>query len=159
MINKKILIDTNIWHFAYIISEDNKYLKIHKKAKRFIDRILKNKNIKIVISEYQIIEIISLLSKYNFSKEQLLQLFNDFYTAKYEIYKIDKKVMENGLKQSIKSKIHLYDYLVILPVKDIIDRIYSADDHFQHKDFTSICKVTNPLFPWILREGRKPEKI
>ena len=138
MINKKILIDTNIWHFAYIIPEDNKYLKIHKKAKRFIDRILKNKNIKIVISEYQIIEIISLLSKYNFSKEQLLQLFNDFYTAKYEIYKIDKKVMENGLKQSIKSKIHLYDYLVILPVKDIIDRIYSADDHFQHKDFTSM---------------------
>ncbi len=157
MISKGILIDTNIWHFAYIIPQDKVYLYIHKKAKDFIEKTLKDIDIKIVISEYQIIEIISLLNKYEFDNDSLLKIFNDFYTEKYEIYKTNKKILEEAIKKSTESKIHLYDYLVVLPGKDAIDKIYSADGHFQHKDFTSICEVINPL-GWILREGKNPVK-
>ncbi len=49
--------------------------------------------------------------------------------------------------------------LVALPLKGIVDRIYSADDHFSHGDFKEIAEIINPLGDWILREGRKPQKF
>ncbi|MFQ5688235.1 MAG: hypothetical protein ACE5GV_16420 [Candidatus Scalindua sp.] len=58
--------------------------------------------------------------------------------------------------KSLASNIHIYDYLVALPLHGIISEIYSADDHFQHDDFKAIATINNPLFPWILREGKIP---
>ena len=55
--------------------------------------------------------------------------------------------------------IDIYDYLVVLPFKEEVEEIYSADKHFQHSYFTSIANVINPLKDWITIEGKKPQKI
>ncbi|MBU0566945.1 hypothetical protein KJ693_06550 [bacterium] len=66
--------------------------------------------------------------------------------------------IEVCFKKSLDSGIHIYDYLVALPLKGMVSKIYSADAHLQHQDFKEIAEVENPLFPWILVEGRKPVK-
>ena len=110
MFEKVILIDTNIWHFAYKMPKEEKYIQIHKLANKFLKDIFSQHTTQIGMSSYQIIV----------------------------------------------SNIHIYDYLVAFPLKGLVSKIYSADDHFQHKDFKAIAEVINPLSPWILREGKRP---
>ena len=64
----------------------------------------------------------------------------------------------DAFQKSLVSSIHIYDYLVVFPLKGRVDKIYSADEHLFHSDFTSVAEVENPLEDWILVEGRKPEK-
>jgi hypothetical protein len=58
--------------------------------------------------------------------------------------------------KSLAFDIHIYGYLVALPLHGIISEIYTADDHFQHDDFKAITTINNPFSPWILREGKIP---
>jgi hypothetical protein len=60
---------------------------------------------------------------------------------------------------SIRSNIHIYDYLVVLPFKGEVEEIYSSDQHFQNPDFTYIATVINPLENWVTVEGRRPQKV
>jgi len=121
--------------------------------------MLDDSNISICLSAYQLGEIFDLFRKYKIDRVVESKIYQDFFTEKFIIRNLCLNHFKEAYKLSKRSLIHIYDYFVVLPIEDIVDKIYSADDHFQHKDFTSICKVTNPLFPWILREGREPEKI
>lgn len=49
---------------------------------------------------------------------------------------------------SAESGIHIWDYLVSHPFEDGIDKIYTLDPHFQHRDFQNIAQVENPIGPW-----------
>ncbi len=158
MTEKIILIDTNIWLLGFIPIKEIKYQFLHKKANLFITEKLQNKNTTICISTYQIGEIMELFRRYGLNKTRREEIFTEFFTKKFITRDITLKIIKEAFDLSDNSSIHIYDYLVALPAKNIVEKIYSADDHFQHKDFTSICKVTNPLSPWILREGRQPEK-
>jgi len=64
----------------------------------------------------------------------------------------------DAVTDSSKSNIHVYDYLVGYPLRGIIDKIYTADEHFQHSDFQKICQISNPLTPWFITEGKQLEK-
>lgn len=152
----KILIDTNIWYMGLTITDEKNYKQIHKKARIFLEDKLKDEEIVICMSVYQIGEIMELLRRAKIKNKE--EIYNSFFIEKFIIKELKIKDVKEAYKLSSKSNIHIYDYFVVLPVKDIINKIYSADDHLQHKDFTSICEVINPLEPWILREGRKPEK-
>ena len=103
-------------------------------------------------------EILDLLRKGNLKAEIRKDVFDSFKTSKYQLLEITIEQTEFCFQKSLASGIHIYDYLTVLPLRGIITEIFSADDHFQHKDFKKIAKVTNPLSPWILREGRIPEK-
>ncbi len=153
-----ILVDTNIWHYAYFEPDVEEYKEIHKTAKKFLDEKLDDDFCLIAISLYQIGEIIELFRKTNIDKEIRLHLIESFKEEKFILHNFTQDIINESLNKSTNSNIHVYDYFVVLPVKDIIDKIYSADDHLQHEDFKSICEVINPLKPWILREGRKPKK-
>jgi hypothetical protein len=74
------------------------------------------------------------------------------------IKELTAKDIAFSYKKSKVSNIHIYDYFVAIPLKGIVTKIYSADDHFQHKDFKEIAEIINPIAPWILREGKRPEK-
>ncbi len=153
---KFILIDSNIWHFTYVKPKENNFEEIHSSAVKFLSSVLIDNNIKIVITTYQIAEIIELLRKNNIEIEKRKRLLNDFKKDKFFIKEITMKNVEELLLKNMISNIHVYDYLVAYPLSGIVDKIYSADDHFQHKDFREIAEVENPLHPWILREGKKP---
>gem|GEM_PF-3682392 len=64
-----------------------------------------------------------------------------------------------AIGDSSESNIHVYDYLVVYPLRDTIYTIYSADVHLMHEHFTSAWEVRKPpLAPWFQTEGKRPEK-
>jgi len=158
MLTECCLIDSNIWYYAYIIPTKEDFLEIHNRASAFLADSLEDKSIIISITSYQMAEIIDLLRKGNLKAEIRKDIFESFKTPKYQLLEITIEQTEFCFQKSIASGIHIYDYLTALPLKGMITEIFSADDHFQHKDFKEIAKVTNPLSPWMLREGRIPEK-
>ncbi|HDZ19222.1 MAG TPA: hypothetical protein ENH75_13055 [archaeon] len=64
------------------------------------------------------------------------------------------QVLVSHVKQavifSIKSQIHIWDYLCVLPLYKDVEIIYSCDKHFKHDTFQSLGpKIENPLDNWI----------
>ena len=153
---KFVLVDTNIWHYIYHQPKEEQFVELQEKSRQFMKNILTDASIKIALSSYQCAEIIELLRRAGQSKQIIKELIEDFKKEKFTIANL---VFNNFLiasEKSLASNIHIYDYLVALPLKGIVTEIYSADDHFQHPDFKEIAPVTNPLHPWILREGKIP---
>lgn len=145
--------------FLYIVPGDEDFLEIHRSASSFIENVLKDDSIIIATTHYHIAEIMNLLRKGNLDNKLREKIFQGFKTPKFKVGKLNMKILDLCFKKNLNSGIHIYDYLVALPLKGIITEIFSADDHFHHKDFQEIAKVTNPLYPWILREGRLPAKV
>ncbi len=156
----KILTDTNIWHYSYIEPIETDYIELHNKANKFLSLKISDENTVIYLSNYQIAEMLEMLRKGQVDIEKRNNLLEDYKSKpkKFRIINFGIKIIQECYEGSKKSNIHIYDYLIAYPLKRKINKIYSADDHFQHKNFTSICEVINPLQPWILREGRKPIK-
>ncbi|MCD6510351.1 MAG: PIN domain-containing protein [Thermoprotei archaeon] len=154
-----IAIDTNIWHFAFIKPREREFQGIHEKAKEFILNKLRDTRIRIAMSSYQLAEVLEVLRKSGVPCNVLLKLLEDFMSAKFYVIELTKQHVSKAMELSCSSNIHIYDYLVAIPLEGIVSEIFSADDHFQHKHFTRIAKVTNPLEPWVIREGRRPEQF
>lgn len=135
---------------------ETNYLELHKSAEKFLEDTLSDPEIVIAITSYQMVEILDLLRKTGVNPDVRKEIFAGFKTDKFKIKVIGLYDIESCLFKSLVSNIHIYDYLVALPFKGVVERIYSADSHFQHQDFTEIAEVINPLSPWILTEGKKP---
>jgi len=153
-----VLVDSNIWLYAYAKARQKEYEEIHQLARSFFQNLIQNPKIKIATTSYHISEIIDLLRKANVDKQTRIEIFEGFKSAKFIIKELVIDDIEVCFKQSLHSGIHIYDYLVVLPLKGMVSKIYSADNHFQHQDFKEIAEVVNPISPWILGEGRRPIK-
>jgi len=154
-----IAIDTNIWHFAFVRPKEKEFREIHEKAKEFILGKLKDVKVRIAMSSYQLAEIIEVLRRSGVPFSVLLKLLDDFMSPKFYVAELTKQHVSKAAKMSFSSGIHIYDYLVALPLEGIVTEIFSADDHFQHSHFTRIARIINPLEPWVIREGKKPKKL
>lgn len=153
-----IAIDTNIWHIAHIKPKEPEFLSVHQKTKEFLSGTLNNERITIAMTVYQVCEILELFRRTGMSLSEREKMKEDFYSPGFIIKDLLSLDITLSLSKSFISNIHIYDYLVALPLKGIITRIYSADDHFQHQDFKEIAEVINPISPWILREGKRPQR-
>lgn len=153
-----MLIDSNIWYHAYILSEKEEFKEIHNKAVLFLAEKLNNDSVIIALTSYQVVEIMELLRKGQVDRGRIKELFDSFNTDKFQILEVSFEDISHCIHKSLISGIHAYDYLVALPLKGIISVIYSSDDHFQHPDFKEIASVVNPISPWILREGKVPQR-
>lgn len=151
-----VLIDTNLWHFSLATSKESSWQALHDQAAEFISRLLQDDDILIALSSYQIAEILDLLRKVRYPSERRHDLIRSFRDPKFRVVEVTHDTAEKRCLMSLVSGIHVYDYLVALPLKGIVTAIYSADDHFLHPDFQAVAPVTNPLSPWVLREGRQP---
>lgn len=138
--------------------KEKEFIKIHEQAEKFLKGMLINPDITLAITTFQISEILDLLRKGGVNKTIRLELFESIKSRKFIIKEITLANVESCFKKSLDSGIHIYDYLVVLPLKGLVTKIYSADIHLQHQDFKEIAKAENPLHPWILVEGRKPVK-
>lgn len=155
--HKYILIDTNIWEYAYVEPKEDELKEIYNRAHSFIMDILNNPNVIICMSTYHIAEILEVLRKCGISVQTRENLY-DFFISSAIIIELSKEHIGEAFSKSKQSNIHIYDYLVAIPVLDIISAIYTADEHFFHKDFSAKIKIMNPISPWILSEGKKPER-
>lgn len=153
-----VLIDTNIWHFALVKPIEEPFREIHTLASTFLSSVLSDPNIRVALSSYQVCEILEVLRRSGLSVDDRLKLLEDFEKGKFFIKPIDFTVVICAVKDSAKSNIHIYDYLVVYPLNKIVNRIYSADEHFRHPHFKRIAEIDNPLSPWIITEGRRPTK-
>ncbi len=153
-----ILIDTNIWHFALVKPREEEFSEIHYTAKNVLGNLLSNRNIRVAMSTYQVAEIIEVLRRSGVEKDVRDGILEDFKTGKFFIKPLEFDVVVEALRDASQSNIHIYDYLVAYPLRDIVDRIYTADSHFFHEHFR-FAEVVNPIKPWVLREGVKPFKL
>ena len=129
---KFVLVDTNIWHYIYNQPKEDQFVELQQKSRQFMKNILTDVSIKIALSSYQCAEIIELLRRSNQSKQIIKELIEDFKKEKFTIVNLDFADFLLASDKSLASNIHIYDYLVALPLKNIVTEIYSADDHFQH---------------------------
>lgn len=157
MMPSNVLIDTNIWHFAFVSPKEGGFVDIHSKARKTLEELLSNREVRIVVSAYQAGEILEVLRRSGVDLKTREGLLKDFKSGKFFVKDLTFGVVEGAIADSSKSHIHVYDYLVAYPLKGLVERIYSADDHLFHEHF-SFAEVVNPLTPWILREGIKPFK-
>lgn len=154
-----ILVDTNIWHFAMVKPIEKEFLEIHKRANSFLLSALTDESIRMALSSYQVAEVLEVLRRSHVDPNTRMKLLADFKTRKFYVTDLSFSAVKEAVKDSSESGIHVYDYLVAYPLKGVVTRIYSADDHFQHSHFVKMAEVVNPLLPWILREGIKPRKL
>jgi len=151
-------VDTNIWHFAMVKPIEREFLEIHKRANSFLLSTLTDEDTRIALSSYQIAEVQEVLRRSHVDLDTRMKLLADFKTRKFYVADLSFRIVEEAIRDSFESRVHVYDYLVAYPLKGVVTRIYSADDHFQHAHFMKMAEVVNPVFPWILQEGMRPKK-
>ncbi len=153
-----VCVDTQIWLYAYGRPKLPQYLPVHIEAKDFLNRILKATDTTVALSLQQAAEILQLLGEIGVSSEERIQLLQDFSSDKFLLQTVTIGHLEEALRLSMKSSVHIWDYLVALPLRGIVQKIYSADKHFFRTDhFSKIAEVSNPL-SWEMVEGKSPEK-
>jgi len=73
-----ILVDSNIWLYAYAKARQKEYEKIHLLARSFFQNLIQDSRIKMAVTSYQIAEIIDLLRKANVDKQTRIEIFEGF---------------------------------------------------------------------------------
>ncbi len=155
-----IFIDTEIWIFAQKIpdrsnfqdtSEYDNALDLHLKSNEFLKhKIIENE---ISMTNHQICEIFHALAfrgkkaPISMASRYCNHLLSSKFMHWYQIF--DKHVKE-AIELSMKSGIHIWDYICVLPLYNDVEILYSCDEHFKHKSFKSLGpKIENPLDIWI----------
>lgn len=150
------LVDSNLWLHGLTTARDPTHAALHRAAEAFLQTLLADPAVRIAVTSYQIAEILDLLRKSRYPEPDRLKLAQRFRSSKFLTRDVSSAAVFECFDLSSQSGIHIYDYLVALPLKGVVDRIYSADDHFQHPHFAAIAPVENPVAPWRLREGVRP---
>ena len=66
------------------------------------------------------------------------------------VVEVKKRHYKEALRLSSLSGIHIWDYLCIIPLKELIDIAYTNDKHFLHPTIKSLIpRVENPIGKWI----------
>lgn len=154
-----IYIDTEIWIFAQKVPdrsgfqdklEYQKALQLHRKSSNFLKQEIIESEI--LMTNHQLCEIFHSLAyrgkriPKNIVNKYCNQLLSSRFMHWYQV--LDKHVKQ-AIEFSVKSGIHIWDYICILPLYKDAKILYSCDDHFKHETFQSLGpKVENPLGEW-----------
>ncbi len=156
-----IYIDTELWIFAQKIpdpskfedkSEFDKAFTFHEQASEFLRQKIKESAI--YMTNHQLCEIFHALAfrGMKLPRDFVSKYCNQLLTSQFMHW---YQVLESHIKQaivcSVKSGIHIWDYVCVLPLYKDVEIIYSCDEHFKHETFQSLGpKVENPLKEWII---------
>lgn len=152
--SERVLVDTQIWEYAWL-EESRGPSTIHHQAAVFLSGLLADSDKEIWLGAYQAAEIMDVLRKAGLSAVARGELL-DLLQAQCVCVDVGADVVFECIELSLRSGIHVYDYLVVVPLRGLVDVIYSADTHF-HEDpaFRAIAPVVNPM-TWEMREGHAP---
>lgn len=159
MVDFMIFIDTQIWIYAQKEPDKKRYkndedyqriLSLHKNADKFMQTNIQS-NI-IGMTYHQLSEIYHNLGfqgrflDIEFCIEFSLRLLN---SKIIKWYNVNRDNIKQALLLSKDAKIHIWDYLCILPMIKEIEIIYTCDKHFQDKTFKQFnIPIQNPLGDW-----------
>ncbi len=155
----KALVDTELWSIVKKRPVREKFpsqeeflsaMTVHEAAIKFFREEFPN--LKVYMSYHQLAEIFHVLA-FRGTKLPLKEAFS-VITSIIEDPLIVKvpvtiEVLREAMKESAETGIHVWDYLCFLPVRDMIDVIYSADPHFKVIGEKHGVKVINPLKRWL----------
>jgi len=155
-----IFIDTQLWIYAFkkpqregfaSNEEYEKAIQMHSKAVKFIHNTLLNHIV--CITTHQLAEIFHALAfrGIKMDSRQALNIIEKIMkSARTVIVEVKKRHYKEALRLSSLSGIHVWDYLCIIPLKELIDVAYTNDKHFLHPTIKSLIpKVENPVGEWI----------
>jgi len=151
-------VDTNIWEYAYVEPRVPDGYLLHREARAFLQQLLVEDGQPIVIGEFQICEVLEVLRKIGASLTVRDELEELLWSERCHIARCSGPMIRDACRLSAAANIHVYDYLVALPLRGLVRVIYTADQHFRHPDFAAIARIENPL-SWTMREGRLPERV
>ncbi|MGC9104094.1 MAG: PIN domain-containing protein [Candidatus Methanodesulfokora sp.] len=158
---RNVMIDTEIWSIAKKRPLPNNFsskedyleaLNAHEAARKFFLETLPS--LKVYISAHQLAEIYHVLAfrGARLSREQaasiVLAILEDDDIVKVPV---TQRHVEEAVKESKESGIHVWDYICFLPVKDYVDAIFSCDLHFRKIGEKHKIEVINPIGLWLLQ--------
>ena len=155
-----IFIDTEIWIFAQKIpdrsnfqkaSEYENALDLHQKSSEFLkQKIIESE---ISMTNHQLCEIFHALAfrgkkaPKTIASKYCIHLLSSKFMHWYQV--LDKHVKE-AIELSLKSAIHIWDYICVLPLYNDVEILYSCDEHFKHSSFQSLGpEIQNPIKEWL----------
>ena len=154
----RILIDTEIWAYVYkkpkkdwfdSEKEYEKQMSLHERAGEVVkDKLM---NDVIFMSHQEIAEIWHVLTMRGrgISGDVAYDIIKALLDTSTVIQVgITKSDVTRAIELSKETKIHIWDFLVVLPCEQL-DRIYTMDKHSRHKAFQELAPVENPLGVWL----------
>lgn len=158
----KIFIDTQLWVFALKVPNEqdfnsNPEFKNALNNYNMANSFLKNKleNDEICMTNLQLGEIYHALGfrgkklPLDYVQNYCISLLTGDFM---HWYSINNNILQRAIELSKLSKIHIWDYLCILPVYKDISIIFSCDQHFTDDTFRSLGpSIENPIRDWLVQ--------
>ena len=154
----RILIDTRIWGLALkapYYADADPVKDVAAKAEMFVR--LSAKEHTVCLSTQLVAEIYHVLTARGkkLAKRKAGVLVNDLVRSPKVVYKsVGISAVQQALMLSAQTGVHIWDFLVVLPFQDELDKIYTMDPHFKNCKALQIADVENPMGIWTV-EGRK----
>lgn len=155
-----VFIDTQLWVYAlkkpqrdwFTSNEEyEKAVQIHGKAVKFIHNTLLNHIV--YTTTHQLAEIFHSLAfrGVKMNTRQALDIIEKMVkSTRTVVVEVKKRHYREALRLSSLSGIHVWDYLCVIPLKELIDVAYTNDKHFLHPTMKSLVpRVENPVGEWI----------
>jgi hypothetical protein len=155
-----VFIDTELWSFSFkkpdiknfsSKEEFKKALKLHTESDNFLQEHIKNN--RIFMTFHQLSEIYHVLGfrGKKMSKNQVENLCLKLLDGKFiKWFTIERIHINEAIKISAKSNIHIWDYLYILPLIEEVNVIFTCDKHFLNASFQALHNnIVNPLSKWM----------
>ena len=156
----QIYIDTELWVFAQKSPDPSRFkdraeykrmLGFHVKSREFLKEQFANNSIS--MTSHQLFEIYHALGFRGQKMEplELLEYCRKLTSNKIITwYRISNDIITRAINLSANSRVHIWDYICVLPLYKDVEIIYSCDEHFKHDTFQSLGpKIKNPLEEWI----------
>ena len=156
-----IFIDTQLWAYAFKRPHESKFksrkefeeaIEIHKRANRFIYESLMNHTI--YLTTHQLAEIFHVLAfrGIRMNVRNAWEIVEKIMrSSRTVIVEFKKRHYKEALRLSSISGIHVWDYLCIIPLKDMVDVAYTNDKHFLHPTIRNLVpSIENPVGKWII---------
>ena len=158
-IDLRAMVDTQLWSLAKKkpvksrFPSDDQFknaLDIHLKAVEFFRNEFPG--LRVYMSYQELAEIFHVLAfrglriRTDEAYKIVLSIIEDPGIVKVPV---TADVFRSAVEASVKTKIHIWDFLCFLPVKDFIDVIYTADEHFKIIGEMYEVKVVNPVDSWL----------
>ena len=156
---KGVMVDTEIWSIAKKRPDERKFasredfvkaLEMHERARDFFTNVFPK--LKVYMSVHQLAEIYHVLAfrgakiPKSHAEAIVRSIIEDDNIVKVTV---TLEHIEEAIKESVESNIHVWDYLCFIPVKDYIDTVFTCDEHFIRIGKKYNVRIINPLNTWI----------
>ena len=155
-----VFVDTQLWVYAFKVPQREKFtsedeyrdaLRMHSRANEFLRDALLNHVL--YITTHQLAEIFHALAFRGVRmdvREALGIVERLVNSSRTVVVEVKRKHYREALRLSSLSRIHIWDYLCIVPLKKVIDVAYTNDEHFLHPTIKRLIpEVDNPVGKWI----------